>query len=106
MNPTGNVADEDITLDSLAPPTYQGRTVLWSGEDNDPAKPGRVPELGETVRWEKGTFGVVLGYFQTNGLLGVKLSLDITGEVVCLFGSEIDVASEYVPPFTLAGRQV
>ena len=59
MNQTENDVDADIRLDSLAPPTYEGRALQWSGEDGV----GRVPELGEAVRWEEGPLGLVVGYF-------------------------------------------
>jgi hypothetical protein len=92
MNEANHNVDEDITLERLNPPIYRGRTLQWSGEGNEPGQPGRIPEPGEAVLWEKGPFAVVETYFQDHGFLGVKVSLDSTGEVVCLFGFEIDVA--------------
>jgi hypothetical protein len=86
LNEARNDVDTDITLDSLVPPTYQGRALQWSGERGA----GRVPELGETVCWDEGPLRIVVGYFQGHGFLGVKLRF-YTGEMVCLFGAEIDV---------------
>jgi hypothetical protein len=78
-------------MDSLAPPTYQGRALQWSGEDGA----GRVPELGETVSWEEGPLGIVVGYFQGHGFLGVKLRF-YNGQVVCVFGAEIVVEAPFL----------
>ncbi len=83
-----NDVQEDITLSSTNPPTFEGRELLWSGED-------RVPEPGERVVYVADSNymwnGNVVGYFQAHGYLGVKVLLTGTGEVVCVFGSEIDV---------------
>jgi hypothetical protein len=84
--------DADITLDSLDPPTQHGRTLRWSGEDGT----GRVPDLGETVRWEQGSLGIVTGYFQAFGSVGVEIRQNPDDTVlVRLFGSEIDVTRAY-----------
>jgi hypothetical protein len=37
--------------------------------------------------------GIVTGYFQAHGYLGVKVRLESTGEEISVFGAEIDVAS-------------
>ena len=94
MNTTNHNADEKLKLEDLTPPIYQNRKLRWSGEGDAPGTPGRIPELGETVLWGKKAFAVVDGYFQTKGTLGVKLILDISGERVCSFGSEIVVAPD------------
>ncbi len=79
--------DADITLESLDPPTQQGRKLRWSGEGDA----GRVPALGETVRSGSGSKGVVAGYFQAYGSVGVQILLAPDGnEPVRLFGAEID----------------
>jgi hypothetical protein len=92
MNADNHNVDENITLERLNPPIYQGRMLQWSGEGDESGQPGRIPEPGEAVLWEKGPFATVETYFQDHGFLGVKVSLDGTGEVVCLFGFEIEVA--------------
>ncbi len=92
MNAANRNIDENITLERLDPPVYQGRTLRWSGESDETGRPGRIPEPGEEVLWEKGPFAVVEAYFQAHGFLGVKVRLDSTGEVVSLFGFEIEVA--------------
>jgi hypothetical protein len=92
MNKANHTVDEAITLERVNPPTYNGTTLRWSGEGDEPGQPGRIPEPGEAVLWEKGPFAVVETYFQDHGFLGVKVRLDSTGEVVSLFGFEIEVA--------------
>jgi hypothetical protein len=88
MNDAKYDFEADIALDRLDPPTQHGRTLRWSGEDGA----GHVPELGETVRWEQGSLGVVAGYFQAAGSVGVEIRQNPDDTVlVRLFGSEIDV---------------
>jgi hypothetical protein len=99
VSDTGIVAndvDTTITPDSLNPPTWQGRKLSWSGE-------GRIPEPGEIVYAETGSeeteegtvfheaLGVVTGYWQAYGRLGVKVKLHGTDKVVYNLGSEIDL---------------
>ncbi len=85
--------DTTIELSSINPPTYKGRELQWSGT-------GRVPEPGERVGVEQGQegdnihfeVGMVIGYYQAYGWLGVKVKLFTQGnKVVCVFGSEIDL---------------
>jgi len=83
----GNDVDQDITLRRLDPPVCGKRCLVWSGE--------RVPQLGETVlvNAEETYQGIVIGYFQAHGYLGVKVKTDerCNGEVLAVFGAEIEV---------------
>ncbi len=82
-----NDADDDITLDSMDPPTTGGRVLQWSGDQ-------RIPHLGELVFYvpevatEETLAGIVVGYFQTHGFLGVKLRLG-ENDVIAVFGAEV-----------------
>ncbi len=88
MNEVRDDVDEVVTLKSLNPPSFQGRTLEWSGER-------RVPAIGDSVCDECGTFGIVIGYWQTHGCLGVKIAKKDNGTVAWLLGSEIDLMNEF-----------
>ncbi len=92
-----NDVDANIELTSINPPTFEGRELQWSGAN------GRVPEPGERVGVEMAlidaTFhfevGMVIGYWQAHGWLGVKVRLFTEGnKEVCVFGSEIDLLGD------------
>lgn len=96
MDEAKNDVDTAITLSSINPPTCDGRVLAWSGD-------GRVPEPGESIGVEmaqQGSIfhfevGMVVGYFQAHGYLGVKVKLFTEGnKVVCVFGSEIDLSHD------------
>jgi hypothetical protein len=97
MTATNYRVAENTKLEDLTSPIYQNRKLRWSGEGDEPGKPGRIPELGETVLWKNRAVATVDGHFQANGALGVKLILDFTEEIVSAFGCEIVVASEGAP---------
>ena len=88
MNEVRDDVDEVVTLESLDPPSFQGRALDWSGER-------RVPAIGDSVCDECGTFGIVTGYWQTHGCLGVKIARKDTGTIAYLLGSEIDLMIEF-----------
>lgn len=79
-----------IELDCMNPPTFNGRVLLWSGDD-------RIPEPGELVfpaDNEEPVAGIVVGYFQAHGYLGIKLKVPerpADDNVICVFGTEIFV---------------
>jgi hypothetical protein len=103
LSPAG-VADIvfNVVLDRLNPPTFDGKVLIWSGD-------GRVPDLGEDVEIRpelkegltypnipEPKWGMVVGYFRAQTLIGVQVRLEETGETVCFLGEQIDVAHE--PP--------
>jgi len=90
MTPSNDV-NVTIDLDCTNPLTYKGRILKWSGDD-------RIPEPGEMVLCpvdnEEPVAGIVVGYFQAHGYLGVKLRVPerrVDDDVVCVFGAEIYV---------------
>lgn len=90
MTPRNDV-DISIDLDCMNPPTFNGRVLLWSGD-------GRIPEPGEMVICpvdnEEPMAGIVVGYCQAHGYLGIKLKVPerpVDEDVICLFGAEIMV---------------
>jgi hypothetical protein len=89
MTPPNDV-DTTIELDCMEPPTFNGRVLLWSGD--------RIPQPGETVLCpvdnEEPVAGIVVGYFQAHGYLGIKLKVPerpVDDDVICVFGAEVAV---------------
>ena len=92
---SGIDVEAEIQLDSLDPPTAAGRVLEWSGDS-------RIPYTGElvfyTVAEDESDLmaGIVVGYFQARGFLGIRLRLtgpdpESRGEVICVFGAEVVV---------------